>query len=733
MRGLWLAKRKKHSIALQMISNLQEKRADFVIIENVHAEDVGNGTVGRGSATCPVCGYTTPVASVRRQLKERRGGASAARLYAVVITLSGQKGRFYRLPTERDLEIVRKTIEELERRKTAHAEQLSLVPDEPTPPGGGSGAGRAFSQRNYGMDRFEDLFTPRQLLALSTLARLVNEAGALCEESTQDSSLAVAVQVSLALSVNKIADLGNSMCPWEPVAECPRNLFARQTIPVGWNFAEGVPVGESSGSWTVMMDRFYYVMQKIGSDWNVSTPQKASATKHPLPNDSAQAFVTDPPYYDAVPYADLSDFFYVWFRRSMRDRQLELLASDLTPKNLECIVDGVKGKDKAYFETTMSIAMSEGQRVLSPEGIGTIVFAHKTTAGWEAQLQAMINAGWTVTGSWPIDTEMASRFRARDSAALGSSVHIVCRPRVQPQSLAAVDDVGEWRDVLSELPGRIHEWMPRLAQEGIVGADAIFACLGPALEIYSRYARVERADGTPVPLGDVTDDRGRVVERGYLSHVWEAVSREALSMIFEGADTAGFEPDARLTAMWLWTLSTASDGNGTEDEGKVIRSTGYTLEYDAARKIAQGLGAHLERLGALVEVKGDKARLLPVVERTRVLFGKEGSVSAPRGRRQGVQQLSLFGELEAVEEESGLQEFSAPPAGQTVLDRVHQAMLLFGAGRSEALRRFLVDEGVGGEARFWRLAQALSALYPSQTDEKRWVDGVLARKVGLGF
>jgi hypothetical protein len=256
------------------------------------------------------------------------------------------------------------------------------------------------------------------------------------------------------------------------------------------------------------------------------------------------------------------------------------------------------------------------------------------------------------------------------------------------------------------------------------------------LEIYSRYSRVERADGTPVPLGDILDDKGRVVERGYLSYVWEAVSKEALSMIFEGADTAGFEADARLTAMWLWTLSTAADGNGASGDGRVIRSTGYTLEYDAARKIAQGLGAHLERLGNLVEVKGDKARLLPVVERTRALFGKEGAQgtkAAPRGRKRGAQQLSLFGELEAAEEETGMQEFSAPPAGQTVLDRVHQAMLLFGAGRSEALRRFLVDEGVGGEARFWRLAQALSALYPPQTDEKRWVDGVLARKKGLGF
>jgi hypothetical protein len=276
--------------------------------------------------------------------------------------------------------------------------------------------------------------------------------------------------------------------------------------------------------------------------------------------------------------------------------------------------------------------------------------------------------------------------------------------------------------------------MPRLAQEGVVGADAIFACLGPALEIYSRYSRVERADGTPVHLGDSVDEKGQVVQRGYLSYVWEAVSQEALSMIFEGADTADFEADARLTAMWLWTLSTASNGQAAAEGGKVVKSAGYTLEYDAARKIAQGLGAHLERMGDLVQVKGNKARLLPVAERSRALFGKGGPrATGSRRRKSSTGQLSLFAGTETEEEGESQGEIGALSPGDTVLDRVHQAMLLFAAGRGEALRRFLVDDGVGRQAHFWRLAQALSALYPGHTDEKRWVDGVLARKKGLGF
>jgi adenine-specific DNA methylase len=191
-----------------------------------------------------------------------------------------------------------------------------------------------------------------------------------------------------------------------------------------------------------------------------------------------------------------------------------------------------------------------------------------------------------------------------DSAALASSVHLVCRPREDLDGSVRRDEIGDWRDVLQELPRRIHEWMPRLAEEGVVGADAIFACLGPALEIFSRYSRVEKASGDAVTLKE------------YLEQVWAAVAKEALTMIFTGADTTGFEEDARLTAMWLWTLNAGNtNGNGdsteeeepedqAEDGAKKAKAAGFVLEYDAARKIAQGLGAHLENLSSLVQVSG---------------------------------------------------------------------------------------------------------------------------------
>jgi putative DNA methylase len=729
MRSLWLAKKGTRSVALNIIPNPGQKRVDFEIVQN--AKTAADGTVKRGSATCPCCGFTTPVASVRAQFRPRKGGSGDARLFAVATTKTKEQGRSYRLPNDQDLKAVRAAEDEMARRKADWTGRFSLVPDELTPRGGGSGAGRAFSQRNYGMEQFQDLFTPRQLLSLTTLGHYVREAGQrLTKEG--DHGLADVVQTALALCVDKVADLGNAFCPWEPVAECPRNLFARQAIPMGWNFGEGVAIGESSGAFSIMVDRFGYVLEEIGSDWNIGQIARASATRHPFPDDSAAAMITDPPYYDAVPYSDLSDFFYVWLKRMLPAKLAVDFEEILAPKADECIVDEVKGKDRAYFESTMAEAMAEGRRVLNPDGIGVVVFAHKSTAGWEAQLQAMVDSGWTMTGSWPIDTEMGSRFRARDSAALASSVHLVCRPRENSDG-SIQNYVGDWRDVLRQLPVRIHEWMPRLANEGVVGADAIFSCLGPALEIFSRFSSVEKPSGEVVKL------------REFLEYVWAAVAKEALDMIFEGADATGFEEDARLTAMWLWTLfagaSTAEvadaqdESEDSEEEGasgKAGRLAGYVLEYDAARKIAQGLGANLQDLASIVELKGDKARLLPVSERARDLFGYVDSFATEKKRKTKAQK-KLFEEMEEFDYESTAGIGGAPEAGATTLDRIHQTMLLFGAGRSEAVRRFLVDDGVGNDERFWRLANALSALYPAGTDEKRWVDGVLARKKGLGF
>jgi len=749
IRSLWLAKKSNRSVALQLVPKPKAKRVDFQIIvkqregwvdqakpETKTADPKFDGTVKRGSASCPCCGYTTPVARVREQFKARRGGANDARFLCVVTTRAGQQGRAYRLPTGGDLNCVQKAATELERKTKAHSGPLSLGPNEAISV---EGSYRINKMIIYGAKTWGDLFSARQTLCLTTLAGIVARLDARIG-TKEDKDFSKAVRTLLAFAVDRQADYNSSICRWVATGEFIGNTFGRQAIPIIWDFCEVSPLSESTGGFSGACDWIFNVLKREAvSGTHGGQVESASATRHPLPSDSADAFITDPPYYHAIAYATLSDFFYIWLRRTLFSDYPDLLKSGEVPKHDEIIVDlahelNTAQKDIAFYERELTKAFAEGRRVLRPNGVGTIVFASKTTASWEAILKAVVDAGWTITGSWPIDTEMEARVAAQGQARLASSVHLVCRPRENLDGSVRTDEIGDWRDVLQELPRRIHEWMPRLAEEGIVGADAIFACLGPALEIFSRYSSVEKASGETVTLKE------------YLESVWAAVAKEALKIIFPDADTIGFEEDARLTAMWLWTLSagkTNANGDVTKEEesddhsegiGHKAEPSGFVLEYDAARKIAQGLGAHLETLVSVVEVKGETARLLPVSERAQFLFGKQQEEQSTQQRRTKKSQIDLFDVAKSEDEEDGgFRGSFTVKTGETVLDRLHQSMILFGAGRSEALKRFLVEEGAGRDQRLWRLAQALAALYPTGTDERRWVEGLLARKRGLGF
>jgi len=780
IRSLWLAKKANRSVALQLAPNKQAKRVDFKIIVNHSAGWVNHGdpkekiadprfdgTVKRGSATCPCCGYTTPVARAREQLKERRGGVTQPTLFCVVASTNSNGESIYRPPTPNDLKLCARATRELTNRSSDHPAGLALVPDETLPIMSG-----VFNAPIYGHSTWGSLYTDRQALMLTTYARLVRETSF----TGLGTDLSKVTRVLLALTVSKMTDFNSNLCVWRTARTCVAHTFGRQALPMVWDFGEMNPFAGSAGDISEALDYLIRLIQHVGQSLDSTGHcEGADAGASPLPSDSAALVATDPPYYNAVPYADLSDYFYVWLRRMLIQVLTQEFKEPLSPKAREiCEMAGwdpnrYAEKNGAWFERRMAEALTEARRVASPEALGLVVFAHKTTTGWESQLHAMIQAGWIITGSWPIDTERSGRLRAHESAALASSVHLVCRPREYPDGSMRTGEIGDWRDVLTDLPRRIHEWMPRLAAEGVVGADAIFACVGPALEIFSRFARVERADGSPVTL------------REYLEEVWAAVAKEALSLLFKGADASGLEPDARLTAMWLWTLRT--DGSGTngdpsaEDESEdstaaetedeeiptpSSKGGGYTLEFDAARKIAQGLGADLDALQTVVEVKGQTARLRTVSEREAFLFARQGSptlagqpsqpVEVGPAPRRGKSKRPARGQQSFAvtegdrltaepalsrEARADISPASETPANwttaETVLDRVHQAMLLFAKGRSDALKRFLVDDAIGKEARFWKLAQSLSALYPPGTDEKRWVDGVLARKKGLGF
>ena len=392
----------------------------------------------------------------------------------------------------------------------------------------------------------------------------------------------------------------------------------------------------------------------------------------------------------------------------------------------------------------MALAFAEGRRVLSEDGIGSVIFAHKTTEGWEALLSGLIRGGWKITGSWPIATEQRQRLRARESAALATSIHLVCRPR------PADAPVGDWSQALRELPIRVGEWMARLQGEGIRGADLVFACIGPALEIFSRYPAVETPAGDEVKLPE------------YLERVWEVVAHAALKQVLgvagvDGYDTTigALEEDARLTALFLWTLQNTGDSDAVVSNDEAMSpadgregvtglrrwENGYTLPFDVARRFAQPLGIHLDEQESrnIISINKGVVRLMSVFERSERLLRDDESDTLPLELAPLVApspQLAMLPEEQPLTQGRSRREFarlaiepepSGSSAGQgalTTLDRVHLAMLYQASGRSQALRTLLQSERETGSA-FLRLANALSALYPNGSGEKRLVDAML--------
>ncbi len=573
----------------------------------------------------------------------------------------------------------------------------------------------------------------------------------------------------LGQALSHVLERNSALSRWrpQPYMETVEGIFGRQALPVVWDFAEAVPLSSSTGSFEhslgVVVNCVAGTDALVGAHGQI---QIADATEYPLPNDTASIWFTDPPYYDAVPYADLSDFFFVWLKRALPDHSLLRDPFDsqnpLTPKQREAVQDEIKRdhgrpKDRAWFEETMAKAFAEGRRVLREDGVGSVVFAHKTTEGWEALLSGMIRGGWTITGSWPIATEMATRMRARESAALATSVHLLCRPRSDEAP------IGDWGDVHRELPRRVAEWMERLQSEHIRGADLVFACIGPALEIYSRYSKVVDAEDREIPLGG-DPEAAEPHKRGYLAYVWEAVGRAALEQVLGAAEAGArngaagaLEEDARLTALFLWTLQSTNGeqatGNGQqavekeseddedeEEDTPKKKKKGLTLVFDVVRRFAQPLGIHLDTWeDRIIETEKGIVRLLPVAERGSQLFGQDGAdLVAERLEREPAAtfQLTLFPEkTDAAPTIKGKKGRGKKAKGQseselkarneaTTLDRVHAAMLLQASGRTNALRALLQAEQ-DRSPDFLRLANALSALYPRESEEKRLLDAML--------
>ena len=488
-----------------------EFRVDYTVAEGEgnaaarreYDKRLGAGTMSRRGATCPCCGVITTMRDLRAAGKAGRLGE---RMTAVVV--NGQRGKEYRLPTEAEIAASRVTEEELE---SLYANIPLGLPAEPTPKAG-MGASRAFSVDGYGFDTWRKLFTNRQLLAIGTLIRQIRE----CAEELDDYPIEwrEAMMAYLAPSVSRIADRGSTLATWSNGFEKIRNTFARFALPIVWDFAESCPLTNTTGGFSQAVEWTARVVTRLfdatGRDVEARVHRR-SATD--TPPGGFDLICTDPPYYDAIPYSDLMDFFYIWLRRTLRGLSEETdraFAAALGPKwdqeknDGELIDDanrfeGSRKASKKNYEDGMARCFTHFHQSLRDDGRFVVVFASKDPNAWETLVSAIIRSGFIATASWPIQTEMQTRQRSLSSAALASSIWLVCRKRL------ATARAGWDNRVLSEMRTNITQRLRDFWDAGLRGPDFVWAATGPALEAFSRHPFVRKVHSAEDETMTVTE------------------------------------------------------------------------------------------------------------------------------------------------------------------------------------------------------------------------------------
>lgn len=458
-------------------------------------------TVNRKGAVCACCKTPVEFSYIREEGKQGRMGT---KLCAIVA--EGQNGRIYISPNE---------VQQI----AAVVERPENVPDAvlPTNP-------RDFKTPNYGMVRYSDLFTARQLATLTTFSTLVAEAQAkaesdaviagkpndhlpLSEGGAGARAYGEAVGVYLAFVIDKMTDYHSSICSWHNSGEKIRNTFGRQAIPMTWDYAEANPFCSSSGSYANMLDWVVRCVRELPTASDAEVGQYDAQSDCGLRNIMVS---TDPPYYDNIGYADLSDFFYVWMRQSLKDTYPKLFSTMMVPKAEELIAtpyrhNGSTAEAKTFFEDGMLATCKQIYKYAREDVPVTIYYAYKqsdtdtdtnTTAssGWETMLSAIINAGFAITGTWPMRTEMANRSIASGTNALASSIVLVCRKRPEdaPQTTR--------RNLIATLRKELRPALRELQRSNIAPVDLAQSAIGPGMGVFSRYRRVLEADGTPMSV-----------------------------------------------------------------------------------------------------------------------------------------------------------------------------------------------------------------------------------------
>jgi len=495
------------------------------------------GTVSRNGGVCLLTGSPMPLEYVRA---EGKAGRLGARLMAIVA--EGPHGRIYLPPSD-------------EHERIAKCAQPHDVPDTDLVVNS-----RYMTPTGYGMTKHRHLFTNRQLVALTTFCDLVAEARARVLHDAGSAGIpagavqahADAVVTYLGFALSKLSDSCNALVSWKPSMTQVIHLFTRQAIPIVWDFAEPNAFSESAGDYGITLGNILRIFEGLGSQAPGIVRQLSAADLAAKDGGAPRVFSTDPPYYDNVPYADLSDFFYVWLRRCLQPIYPDLLGTLLVPKAEELVADpfrhGGKEEARSFFERGMGRVFARMREASDSRFPTTIYYAFKqaeddeadgeveeragkdagaprASTGWETFLQGLADAGWQINGTWPMRTELGNRMRNLASNALASSIVLVCRPRAKDAGVASR------RDFLAALKRELPEALRNLQKGNIAPVDLAQAAIGPGMTVFSRYARVLETDGSPMGV------------------------RTALSLINQSLDEVLAEQEGEFDADTRWALA----------------------------------------------------------------------------------------------------------------------------------------------------------------------------------
>lgn len=501
-----------------------------------------NGTVKRsGGGTCVLTGASMPFAYLR---SEANSGRFGDRLMAIVA--EGSKGRVYLSPTDEQ-------------------EQVARLPRPEAPEGEISHWPGRTNVVEYGMKTFTSLFTPRQLVALTTFSDLVNEArnkaladalivglpstARLADGGTGAEAYADAVATYLAFCISRASDYGSTIATWLTDDNAIRGTFGRQALPMTWDFCEGSYFGDSSASFTTIVRTISAVIEHqrltgVGSISNIDAPKNGYPVRPCVIN-------TDPPYYDNIGYADLSDFFYIWLRRSLAPIWPDLFRRLTTPKVEELVATPYKhgGKENAeeFFMKGMGEALTAMRKAATDGEPLAIYYAFKqseaaqdgvTSAGWASFLQAVVDAGLVVDGTWPMRTESAGRLIGNKANALASSIVLVCRKRAEGAPVITRSDFV--RALRKEMPDAIDD----IRKAGVGPVDMQQSVIGPGMGIFSRHAVVLEDDDSAMPVKTALS---------LINRVWEEIDQEL---------DAAFDAETQVALAWFATYGFDSRQSG---------------------------------------------------------------------------------------------------------------------------------------------------------------------------